>query len=79
MLMMIYLNVFYLPTLKDFAGRYILWNEVTFWFTPILCCNVYIPLLKGQICPEMQGNKIHALYDKRHKESYSLFSMLASK
>ena len=79
MLMMSYLNVFYLPTLKDFVGRYKLWNEVMFWFTQMMCYNVYIPLIKGQICPEMQGNEIHALYDKHHKESYSLFSKLASK
>ena len=32
MLMMFYLNVFYLPTLKDVVGQYKLWNEVMFWF-----------------------------------------------
>ena len=82
MLMMFYLNVFYLPTLKDFVGHYKLWNEVMFWFTQMMCYNVYIPLLirpDKKICPEVQGNEIHALYDKHHKESYSLFSILASK
>ena len=39
------LNVFYLPTLKDFVGRYKLWNEVMFWFTQMKCYNGYIPLL----------------------------------
>ena len=29
--MMFYLNVFYLPTLKDVVGHYKLWNEVMFW------------------------------------------------
>ena len=33
MLMMFYLNVFYLPTLKDVVGYYKLQNEVMFWFT----------------------------------------------
>ena len=31
MLTMFYLNVFYLPTLKDVVGHYKLWNEVMFW------------------------------------------------
>ena len=47
MLMMFYLNVFYLPTLKD-VGHYKLQNEVMFWFTETLCYNVYIPLLIRQ-------------------------------
>ena len=33
MLMMFYLNVFYLSTLKDFVGHYKLWNEVMFFYT----------------------------------------------
>ena len=48
MLMMFYLNVFYLPTLKDVVGHYKLWNEVMFWFTQMMCYNVYIPLLIRQ-------------------------------
>ncbi|CAH3030882.1 unnamed protein product [Porites evermanni] len=47
-LTMFYLNVFYLPTLKQVVGRYKSWNEVTFWFTPMRCYNVYIPLLIRQ-------------------------------
>lgn len=47
-LMMFYLNVFYLPTLKQVVGRYKSWNEVMFWFTPMRCYNVYIPLLIRQ-------------------------------
>ena len=47
MLMMFYLNVFYLPTLKDY---YKLWNEVMFWFTQMMCYDVYISLL---IRPDM--------------------------
>ena len=38
-LMMFYLNVSYVPTLRD-VGHYKLWNEVMFWFTQIMCYNV---------------------------------------
>ena len=48
MLMMFYLNVFYLPTLKDVVGHYKLWNEVIVWFPQMMCYNVYIPLLIRQ-------------------------------
>ena len=48
MLMMFYLNVFYLPTLKDVVGHYKLWNEVIVWFTQMMFYNVYIPLLIRQ-------------------------------
>ena len=48
MLMMFYLQVFYLPTLKQVVGHYKLWNEVLFWFTQMMCYNVYIPLLIRQ-------------------------------
>ena len=48
MLMMFYLTVFYLPTLKDVVGHYKLSNEVMFWFTQMMCYNVYIPLLIRQ-------------------------------
>ena len=47
MLMIFYLNVFYLPTFKD-VGHYKLWNEVMFWFTQMVCYHVYIPLLMRQ-------------------------------
>ena len=48
MLMMFYLHVFYLPTLKQVVGHYKLWHEVMFWFTQMMCYNVYIPLLIRQ-------------------------------
>ena len=48
MLMMFYLIVFYLPTLKQVVGQYKIWNEVMFWFTRMICYNVYIPLLMRQ-------------------------------
>ena len=71
-----YIDVFNSPTLKDFFGHHKLWNEVMFWFTQMMCYNVYIPLL---IRPEIQDNEIYALFDKHHKESYSSFSILAFK
>ena len=49
MLMTFYLSVFYLPTLKQVVGQYKIWNEVMFWFTRMICYNVYIPLLMRQI------------------------------
>ena len=48
MLMMFYLSVFYLPTLKQVVGQYKMWNQVMFWFTQMMCYNVYIPLLIRQ-------------------------------
>ena len=32
-------------------------------------------MFTSHICPELQSNEIHALYDKHQKESYSLFSI----
>ena len=40
--MMFYLSVFYLPTLKLVVGQYKMWNQVVFWFTQMMCYNVYI-------------------------------------
>ena len=45
---MFYLNVFYLSTLKQVVGHYKSCNEVMFWFTQMMCYNVYIPLLIRQ-------------------------------
>ena len=46
--MMFYLNVFYLPILKQVVIKYKIRNQVMFWFTQMMCCNVYIPLLIRQ-------------------------------
>ena len=48
MLMTFYLNVFYLPTLKQVVMQYKMLNQVMFWFTQMMCYNVYIPLLIRQ-------------------------------
>ena len=48
MFMMLYLNVFYLPTLKQVVGRYQMWNEVKFWFTQMALYNICIPLITRQ-------------------------------
>ena len=46
--MTFYLNVFYLPTLKQVVMQYKMLNQVMFWFTQMMCYNVYIPLLIRQ-------------------------------
>ena len=33
--MVFYLNVFYLPVLKQVIGQYKMWNDVMFWFSQI--------------------------------------------
>ena len=65
MLMIFYLNVFYLPTLKQVVGHYRLWNEVMFWFNKMMCYNVYIPLLIRQAndVEENPGPSIHDIID----------------
>lgn len=40
MLMMFYLNVFYLPILKQVVIQYKMCNQVMFWFTQMMCYNV---------------------------------------
>ena len=48
MLKIFYLNVFYLPTLKQVVGHDKSCNAVMFWFTQMMCYNIYIPLLIRQ-------------------------------
>ena len=48
MFVMFYLNVFYLPVLKQVVGRHRMWNDVMFWLTQMIFYNAYIPLLKRQ-------------------------------
>ena len=38
--MMLYMNAFYLPTLKQIVGQYKTWNEVVFWFTLVYAIHV---------------------------------------
>ena len=40
--------MFYLPILKGVVGHHKLCNEVMFWFTQMMCYNVYIPMLIRQ-------------------------------
>ena len=56
------LNVFYLPTLKDVVGHYKLWSEVMFWFTQMMCYNVYVPLLIRQ-ANDVEENPGPTIYD----------------
>jgi len=62
MLMMFYLNVFYLPALKDVVGHYKLSNEVMFSFTQMICENVYIPLLIRQ-ANDVEENPCPTIFD----------------
>ena len=48
MFVMFYLNVFYLPVLKQVVGRHRMWNDVMFWLSQMIFYNAYIPLLKRQ-------------------------------
>ena len=40
--------MFYLLTRKQVVIQYKMWNQVMVWFTQMMCCNVYIPLLIRQ-------------------------------
>ena len=62
MLMMFYLNVFNLPTLKDVVGHYKLWNEVIVWFTQMMFYNIYIPSLIRQ-ANDVEENPGPTIYD----------------
>ena len=48
MVVMFYLNVFYLPVLKQVVGQHKMWNDVMFWFSKMIFYNAYIPLLLRQ-------------------------------
>ena len=65
MLMMFRLNVLYLPTLKQVVGHYKSCEEVMFWFTQMMCYNVYIPLLIRQAydVEENPGSTIFDIID----------------
>ena len=63
MLLMFYLSVFYLPTLKLLVvGQYKMWNQVVFWFTQMMCYNVYIPLLLRQV-NDVEENPSPTIFD----------------
>ena len=47
MFVMFYLNVFYLPVLKQVVPHK-MWNDVMFWFSQMIFYNAYIPLLIRQ-------------------------------
>ena len=62
-LIMFYLSVFFfLPTLKQVVGQYKMWNEVMFWFTRMMCYNVYISLLIRQ-ANDVQENPAPTIFD----------------
>ncbi|CAH3106867.1 unnamed protein product [Pocillopora meandrina] len=48
MFVMFYLNVFYLPVLKQVVGQHKMWNDVMFRFSQMIFYNAHIPLLVRQ-------------------------------
>ena len=62
MLMTFYLNVFYLLTLKQVVIPYKMLNQVMFWFTQMMCYNVYIPLLIRQ-ANDVEENPGSTIFD----------------
>ncbi|CAH3031863.1 unnamed protein product [Pocillopora meandrina] len=48
MFVMFYLNVFYLPVLKQVVGQHKMWNDVMFWFSQMTFYNAHSPLLIRQ-------------------------------
>ena len=62
MLMTFYLNVFYLLTLKQVVIPYKMLNQVMFWFTQMMCYNVYIPLLIRQ-ANDVEENPGRTIFD----------------
>ena len=51
-----------MPTLKQVVGHYKSCNEVMFWFTPMMCYNVYIPLLIRQ-ATDVEENPDPTIFD----------------
>ena len=88
MLMTFYLNVFYLLTLKQVVIPYKMLNQVMFWFTQMMCYNVYIPLLIRQAndVEENPGPSIFDIIDSMiivsettvKEKKHSLVKMLVS-
>lgn len=62
MLMMFYLNVFYLSILKQVVIQYKMWNQVMFRFTQMMCYNVYTALLIRQ-ADDVEGNPGPTIFD----------------
>ena len=48
MFVMFYLNVFYLPVLKQVVGQHKMWNDVMFWFSQMIFYNANFRLLTRQ-------------------------------
>ena len=63
--LILYLNVFYLLTLKEAVGQYKMWNEMKFWFTRMTFYNIYIPLIIRQAndVEENPGSTIFEVID----------------
>ena len=77
MLMMFYLNVFYLPVLKQVVRQYKMWNDGMFWFSQ-MNDFLYIPLLTRQAndVEENPGPTIFDGIDRNnfHTGSYIIYA-----
>ena len=62
MLIMFYLNVFYLPVLKQVVGQHKMWNDVMFWFSQMIFCNACIAVLVRQ-ASDVGENPGPAIFD----------------
>ena len=62
MFMMFYLNVFYLPVLKQVVGQHEMWNDVMFWFSQMIFYNAYISLLIRQ-ASDVEENPGPTIFD----------------
>ena len=62
MFVMFYLNVFYLPVLKQVVGQHKMWNDVMFWFSQMIFYNAYIPLLIRQ-ASDVEENPGPTIFD----------------
>ena len=69
---MFYLNVFYLPVLKQVVGQHKMWNDVMFWFSQMIFYNAYIPLLIRQANDVEEIQALQYLMSSIQQEQYVL-------
>ena len=68
MFMIFYLNVFYLPVLKQVVGQYNMWNDVMFCFSQMIFYKAYIPLLIRQ-ANDVEENPGPTIFDEIASQS----------
>ena len=70
MFVMFYLNVFYLPVLKQVVGQHKMWNDVMFWFSQMIFYNAYFPLLIRQANRLIQQDNGNLTWRRRAQCKY---------